>query len=514
MTPEQRGAARERVRAVFAELDRALLVDDEDLLGSYARDEVPPSLLTSSEPAEAALLGPPALVLLPRTTADVSRMLRLAYEGDVPVVTRGAGSGLGAAATARVDGVVLSTRRMTGTVEVDPLERLAVAQPGVVTAELRTAAAAAGLFYPPDPGSLAWSTIGGNVATNAGGMCCVKYGVTGDYVLALEAVLADGTVLRTGRRTAKGVAGYDLTSLLVGSEGTLAVVTEVTVRLVPAPQTPMTLVASFDSLGRAGEAVEALVHDGVSLSALEVLDRTTLRAVAAHTGMDLGEPAAMLLAQADDAGGHATIARAAGLCEKVGAEVVVSDDAVESAALMEARRQALPALEVLGDWLLDDVCVPRGRVVALLEAVERIAADTGLTIGVFGHAGDGNMHPTLIHDASDPASVAAMRRAFDAVTRAALDLGGTVTGEHGVGRLKRDWLRTELDDGAYAASVALKQALDPRGILNPGAVLPPTLPHDLVEIRAAGELDGSPPVADSPGVAGVMVANPRRTTTP
>ena len=463
---------REELRAVFAHLPADVRVVDDDLLASYAADECSPKHLAAVAPGETEHSGVPALVLLPRTTEDVVAIMRAAYAHDVPVVTRGAGSGLNGAATARTDGVVLSTRRMDRVLEVDPLERLAVAQPGVVTGDLREQVAAQGLFYPPDPGSVGWSTIGGNVATNAGGMCCVKYGVTGDFVIGLEAVLADGTVMRTGRRTVKGVAGYDLTSLLVGSEGTLAVITEVTVRLVPAPAPPQTLVASFETLAAAGEAVEALVHDGVVLSMLEVLDRTTLRAVTARTRMDLGDPAALLIAQADDADARTTLARAGALCEKSGAEVVVSDDSSESEALMEARRQALPALEALGDWVLDDVCVPRGRVVDLLTTIEGIAEREGLTIGVFGHAGDGNMHPTLIHDASDPDSVAAMQRAFSAITAAALDLGGTITGEHGVGRLKRDWLRRELDDGAYAASVALKRALDPRGILNPGSVLP------------------------------------------
>ena len=413
----------------------------------------------------------------PRTTADVAATLAIAHEHRVPVVVRGAGSGLAGAATAPAGSVVLSTARMTRILELDPVERLAVVQPGVVTADLRAAAAAAALAYPPDPGSVAFSTIGGNVATDAGGMCCVKYGVTGDFVLGLEVVWADGTVSRTGRRTVKGVAGYDLTSLLVGSEGTLGVVTEVTLRLVPAPPPALTLVATFATLTAAGEAVGALVGAGLDLCALEVMDRTTLAAVDDLTGMGLaaspgaaGTPAAMLLVQSDSPAAADVLARAAALC--TGAEdLAVAEDPAEGEALMEARRQALPALERLGDWILDDVCVPRSRVVALLQRVEEVAATHGLVIGVFGHAGDGNMHPTIVHDRSDPASVAAAQRAFDAITTAALDLGGTITGEHGVGRLKRSWLARELDPGTLAASRAVKAALDPRGILNPGAVL-------------------------------------------
>ena len=415
--------------------------------------------------------GPgPVALLRPRSTADVSAMLAACHELRLPVVVRGAGSGLAGAATAPPGAAVLSTARLDRILEVDVAERLAVVQPGVVTADLRAAAAAHGLLYPPDPGSVGFSTIGGNVATDAGGMCCVKYGVTGDFVLGLEVVWADGTASRTGRRTAKGVAGYDLTSLLVGSEGTLGVVTEVTVRLVPAPPPPLTLVATFPALAAAGAAVAGLTGAGLDLCALEVMDRTTLRAVDELTGMGLGSPAAMLLVQSDAVDAAAVLARAAALCD--GAEdLAVAEDPAEGEALMEARRQALPALERLGDWILDDVCVPRSRVVDLLVRVEAVAAAEDLVIGVFGHAGDGNMHPTIVHDRTEPASVAAAQRAFDAITAAALDLGGTTTGEHGVGRLKRSWLVRELDPGTLAASRAVKQALDPHGILNPGAVL-------------------------------------------
>nr|WP_219633600.1 FAD-linked oxidase C-terminal domain-containing protein [Nocardioides marinisabuli] len=371
--------------------------------------------------------------------------------------------------------MVLSTRRLTRVLEVDPDERLAVVQPGVVTGDLRAAVAEVGLFYPPDPGSVAFSTIGGNVATNAGGMCCVKYGVTGDFVLGLEVVLADGTVTRTGRRTAKGVAGYDLTALLVGSEGTLGVVTEITLRLLPAPAPARTLVRDVPRPGRRrrggrrrdpGRArpVDARDHGPHHARRRRRADRDGPRR--------RRHPAAMLLAQCDGEDAPAVLERMAALCEDAGAEDVRGGRRRRRGeALLEARRQALPALERLGDWVLDDVCVPRGRVVELLEAVERVAEQEALTIGVFGHAGDGNMHPTIVHDAADPASVAAATRAFDAITAAALELGGTITGEHGVGRLKRDWLARELDPGAMAMSRAVKGALDPLGILNPGAVL-------------------------------------------
>ena len=435
---------------------------DPDVVAGFAHDEAP-----------WVDHAPPVAVLSPRTTDEVSACLRAAHEARLAVVTRGAGTGLAGGANAPAGSVVLSTRRLDRILAIDAAERVAVVQPGVVTADLRAAAAGVGLFYPPDPGSVATCTIGGNVATNAGGMCCVKYGVTGDYVLGLEAALADGRVVRTGRRTVKGVAGYDLTSLLVGSEGTLAVITEITVRLRPAPPPPATLVATFADLQDAGRAVERLVAEAVDLSLLEILDATTLAAVDAHTGMGI-DAAAMLLVQTDLADAAAAIEAVRAACDGAGAvDVALTTDAAEGAQLLEARRQALPALERLGDWLLDDVCVPRRAIVDLVVGIQQVAADQDLTIGVFGHAGDGNMHPTIVFDRRDPTSVAAAHRAFDAVTALALDLGGTVTGEHGVGRLKSGWLARELDPVALDLHRAVKAAFDPEGRLNPGSVLSP-----------------------------------------
>ncbi|EME15607.1 FAD-binding oxidoreductase [Rhodococcus triatomae] len=443
----------------LAGLGRIVLSTDPDVTASYGFDQ---SRFTDR--------ATPPIVLAPTTTVEVAECLRVAAEQGWTVVPRGAGTGLSGAANGAADAVVLSTHRMRSIVSIDPVERLAVVQPGVVTGDLRAAVAEQGLFYPPDPGSVAISTIGGNVATNAGGMCCVKYGVTGDFVLGLEVVLADGRVLRTGRRTAKGVAGYDLTRLFVGSEGTLGVVTEVTVRLLPAPREPLTLVATFGTLAAAGEAVAAITASGVSVSMLEIMDRTTLRAVdrMARMGFD-DDTAAMLLVQSDAPDAAAVLADVEKAC--VGAvDVAIGEDPAEGTQLLEARRLALPALEQLGDWLLDDVCVPRSRIVDLIDHIEAVAADEQLTIGVFGHAGDGNMHPTIIYDESDPASRAGALRAFDRITRHALDLGGTITGEHGVGRLKKDWLARELDDTSMAVHRAVRSALDPEGRMNPGNV--------------------------------------------
>lgn len=441
-------------------LPPGVLTTDPDIVAAHAHDE---SQLTPRET--------PSGLLTPRSTSDVAACLRAASSLGLPVVTRGAGSGLSGAANAPAGSLVLSTRAMTSVIEIDPVERIAVVQAGVVTADLRSAVAARGLFYPPDPGSVEFCTVGGNVATNAGGMCCVKYGVTKDYVLGLEIVLADGRVMRTGRRTVKGVAGYDLTSLLVGSEGTLGVVTEVTVRLLPAPPPASTLVATFASLDDAGRAVAGIVARGLDVSMLEIMDRTTVAAVDALTGMGVGADV-MLLVQSDRPDPLALLEQVQQVCGLSGAvDVVLTDDPAEGRMLLEARRQALPALERLGDWLLDDVCVPRSRIVDLIAHVQVVAADSGLTIGVFGHAGDGNMHPTIIFDGTDPDSVVAAHDAFDRITSFVLEVGGTITGEHGVGRLKRDWLQHEIDGTSLAVHRAIKDALDPLGILNPGSVV-------------------------------------------
>ncbi|WP_319457053.1 MULTISPECIES: FAD-binding oxidoreductase [unclassified Mycobacterium] len=450
------------VSAVIAALPDELVLLDPDVVATYSRDH---SLFTESAIADA--------VLVPRSTAEVAECLRLAHRHGVPVIPRGAGSGLSGAANATVGSIVLSLHRMNAIVEVDEVNRIAVTQPGVITSELRDRAAAAGLFYPPDPGSVDFSTIGGNVATNAGGMCCLKYGVTGDFVIALEAVLADGRILRTGRRTAKGVAGYDLTHLLVGSEGTLAVITEITLKLLPAPRDPHTLVAAFASLDEAGGAMSDIASSGITPSMLEILDRTTVQAVDDLAKMGLGRDVAVLmLMQADDSDAENTLAAVERICSRHGsADVAVSSDPAESAMLLAARRLALPALERLGNWLLDDVAVPRSRVTELMSSIESIAVQFDLTIGVFGHAGDGNLHPTVIYDESNPASRAAALGAFNAITQRALDLGGTITGEHGVGRLKSRWLTVEHDEVSLAVQRSVKNALDPERILNPGAVL-------------------------------------------
>jgi len=451
------------MRELAAVLPPEALVTDADVLEAHRHDQ-----------AGWAPAGTPRVLVRPGSTAEVQAVLRVAAALRVPVVARGAGSGLSGGANA-VDGcIVLSLMRMNCVLELDRSGMYAVVQPGVLNARVKATAAEHGLWYAPDPASWEFSTIGGNVATNAGGLCCVKYGVTGDAVLGLEAVLADGSVVRTGGRTMKNVAGYDLTRLFVGSEGTLGIVTEVTLKLRPRPPPATTLVAAFPTLVGAGAAVtEIMAHTRPSL--LELMDRATVRAVEAFRPMGLDVESAALLLARSDAGGEQGVAectRMVAACEAAGATFVAhSSDEAEGELLIGARRLAYPALERSGSTLLDDVGVPLSRIAELFAAVEGISERRRVLIGTFGHAGDGNMHPTLVFDRNDPEEVARARAAFDDILRVVLDLGGTITGEHGVGVLKRPFLSEQLGPESVRLHRTIKDALDPLGILNPGKLL-------------------------------------------
>ncbi len=415
----------------------------------------------------------PDAVVLPATTAEVAAVLRLATETGTPVVPRGGGSNLAAATVPERGGIVLVLTRMTAVREVSTDELLAVVEPGVTTAALADAAASRGLLYPPDPGSRTVSTVGGNVATCAGGLRGLKYGFTRNYVLGLEVVLATGEVIRTGGRLWKDVAGYDLARLLTGSEGTLGVITEVTVGLMPMPETSGTGVAYFDSLADAGRAVTAIIARGALPATLEFLDRACIGAVEdfAHLGLDRDAGALLLFGDDGEARSVAeSLERMAAACAGNGAHgVELAPDVAGSEHLLAARRCSLPALSRLAPvTVLEDVTVPRPRIARMVDDIDEIARRHDVVCATFGHAGDGNLHPTIVLDADDLDARARAEAAFDEIFGRALALGGTITGEHGVGAAKLRWLGQRLGDDQLALLRRIKAAFDPAGILNPG----------------------------------------------
>ena len=419
--------------------------------------------------------GRPLAACFPRSTADVQALVALCAREQVPIVPRGAGTGLSGGAVALDGALTVSFTDMNRILEIDPENLTVTTQPGIINAELNRAVADHGLFYPPDPASFEMCTIGGNLAENSGGLRCVKYGVTVDWVLGLEVVLADGSVIRTGGKNVKDVAGYDLTGLFVGSEGTLGLITEATLRLLPLPPPKLTLVAFFDTVTAAGEAVSRMTAAGIVPVTLELLDAYTIAAVddAFHLGLDRSA-GAMLMVESDLGGDAAQteLGTAEQACLAAGATSVIrAADAQEADWLRQARRAAHGSLEKRGAARMDDVGVPRSRIPEMLAAIERIAAAHELKVGVFGHAGDGNLHPTYILDRDDPEAERRIDAARDEIYRAALDLGGTVTGEHGTGLAKKAWLELQRGKRAVEVMRAIKNALDPAGLLNPGKVL-------------------------------------------
>lgn len=448
-------------------------------LADLAETLSPGALLTEPDSVAAyrfdytadAEAGMPLAVVRAESAADVQATVRWAARNGVPVVPRGAGSGLSGGSNA-VDGcVVLSTERMRA-VEIDPATRTAVVEPGALNVEVKQAAAEHGLWYPPDPASFEICSIGGNVATNAGGLCCVKYGVTTDYVLGLDVVLADGTLVHLGGQRVKDTAGLSLVKLFVGSEGTLGIVTRVTLRLVPAQAPPATLVATFDTVEDAARAVVS-IGNTLRASMMELMDSASINAVEDHRSMGLDrEAGAMLLAQSDAPGAARAeeIAEMERLCVAGGArECFTTTDAQESELFIAARRAAVVAIERRGAIMLEDVGVPVPRLPELLTGIAEISRRRAVEIPVVAHAGDGNTHPVVVHPPDDPDAKERAAQAFSEVMSLAISLGGTITGEHGVGRLKRAALPEQLGPDVMALTRRIKDALDPQGILNPGA---------------------------------------------
>jgi glycolate oxidase len=447
---------------LIAELPEGMVVTDPAITDGYRQDR-------ALDPTA----GKPLAVVRPQRTEVVQTVMRWASAHRIPVVPRGAGSGLSGGATAVDDGIVLSTEKMRD-ITVDPVTRTAVCQPGLFNAEVKKAVAEHGLWYPPDPSSFEICSIGGNIATNAGGLCCVKYGVTTDYVLGLQVVLADGTAVRLGGARLKDVAGLSLTKLFVGSEGTLGIVTEITLRLLPKQHRSATVVANFASIDAATGAVlgvAALMRP----SMLEFMDAVAINAVEDKLKMGLDRDAAALLLACSDERGRSAAQDAeviAGVFSEQGAaDVFSTDDPDEGEAFVAARRFAIPAVEAKGTLLLEDVGVPLPALGELVGGVARIAAERDVMISVIAHAGDGNTHPLIVYDPGDLPMQQRAGQAFGEIMQLAIGLGGTITGEHGVGRLKRPWLADQLGPDAMALNRRIKEALDPLGILNPGAAI-------------------------------------------
>lgn len=448
------------LEALIAELPEGMVVTDPAVTEGYRQDR-------ALDPSA----GKPLAVVRPRHTEQVQTVVRWAAAHKVPVVTRGAGSGLSGGATAVDNGIVLSTEKMRD-IAIDPVTRTAVCQPGLFNAEVKQAAASYGLWYPPDPSSYEICSIGGNIATNAGGLCCVKYGVTTDYVLGMQVVLADGTAVRLGGPRLKDVAGLSLTKLFVGSEGALGIVTEVTLRLLPAQNASSIVVASFATVESAVDAVLG-VSARLRPSMLEFMDQVAINAVEDTLRMDLDRSAAAMLVAGSDERGRAGTEdaelMAAVFAEHGATEVFSTDDPDEGEAFVAARRFCIPAVEAKGSLLLEDVGVPLPALGALVTGIARIADERDLMISVIAHAGDGNTHPLLVFDPADAAMAERAQLAYGEIMDLAVGLGGTITGEHGVGRLKRPWLADYLGPDVMDLNRRIKAALDPDGILNPGS---------------------------------------------
>jgi glycolate oxidase len=454
------------------ELDRALgsgrVLTDPDVLATYAVDEseVPPH--------------PPQAVVRVRSAADVASVMRVCAEHSVPVTPRGGGTGRTGGAVPMGGGIVLAFESMNQIKGIELDNLIAVVEPGVVLSELHRAVEAEGLFYPPDPNSLASCQLGGNVAENAGGPRALRYGSTRDYVLGLNVVTATGTELRLGKRTVKGVTGYDLTSLLVGSEGTLAITTEITLKLLPKPQAVATLLALMPSLVSCANAVTSVLRGGILPRCMELLDETTLAIVRPVSSLPISESARALLLielDGDEIALDGQLERTGDLLEAAGAsEVLVARHGSEREKLWASRRELSRALRARARFkLAEDVVVPRAQIGALIEGCQRLAEQHGITMPCYGHAGDGNIHVNFLwNDASQEAGV---KRAIESLFKHVIELGGTLTGEHGIGVLKAPYLHLEQSPEVIALSERVKDLFDPKRLLNPGKIFPSHVQH-------------------------------------
>jgi glycolate oxidase len=446
-----------------------------DIVGVENVLTAPEDLVPYGFDGTAALRERPAVVVLPGSTEEVSRCVQWANALEVSITTRGSGTGLSGGSVPTAGGLVLCLVRMNRVLEVDPKNLTVRAQCGAITQRVDEAASEHGLFYPPDPGSMKISTIGGNVAENSGGLRGLKYGVTRDYVMGLEVVLPDGKICRLGNACVKDVAGYSMKDLFIGSEGTLGIITEVLLKLLPRPAARRTLLASYDRMEDAAETVSAIIAAKIIPCTLEFLDRMTIGCVEdfAKIGLPTDCDALLLMetdghpaAVEDEAARMAEIARAHGA-----RDVTTARDEAEALRLASARRSAFSALaRIRPTTILEDVTVPRSALAEMVSFVAAIAKEQRLTVGTFGHMGDGNLHPTFLTDERDTEEMQRVHVALDAIVAKTLELGGTITGEHGVGLAKKPWLRQQLGDASYELMRLVKNAIDPQHRLNPGKI--------------------------------------------
>ena len=415
----------------------------------------------------------PLCAVWPGSAEQISAIIKLANRELIAIVPRGAGTGLSGSAVPAKGGIVLDLSHMNEILEISPENRLAVVQPGVVYGDLEKALAQKGFFFPPDPSSGKVATLGGNVATNAGGVKGAKYGTTKDYVLALQVVLPDGRITKTGSRAMKSVSGYDLTRLFVGSEGTLGVVTEITLKINPKPTAASTAQATFDRLEDAGRAVTQIMYSGIVPSVLEILGKETIRAINQNTDLNLPEVEAMLLVETDGYTKGETDYQLDKVIEVFNRnnakDVKQAESEEEAVELWQARKSAYAVLaRIMTHFVLEDVSVPMAKIADLLEGIEAIAEKYGIQIATFGHAGDGNLHPQILYDGYDPGQVKKMEAASGDLFQLAIDLEGTLTGEHGIGMSKAPYMTLEHDPVAMDVMLNIKKMFDPNNILNPG----------------------------------------------
>ncbi len=418
----------------------------------------------------------PAAVVWPQSVQDVSTILQFAFQQSIPVISRGAGTGMTGGTVPSKGSIILSLEKMNKILEIDTENMTVLVEAGVINGRLQEELRRHNLFYPPDPTSMHYCTIGGNVAENAGGPRALKYGVTGDYVLGLEVVLSDGRIVTTGVKTVKGVVGYDLSRLIVGSEGTLAVVTKIRLRVLPLPEDCITLLVLFKELERAGDAVKNIIAGGLVPSTLEFLDHEALQAIEHFKPIGLpGDVQALLLVELD---GHpAVITRESeqlgSICRKLGGEVIMAEDERSRKRLWDARRAISPALFHLKPGKMnEDIVVPRNKITEMLKTLKTLSAEAGITIVNFGHAGDGNIHVNLMVDKNDQDEYEKAVQLITEIFRVTLELGGTISGEHGVGLTKSDYISLEIKPDVLNLMREIKQVFDPRNILNPGKIFP------------------------------------------